>query len=103
MTPGEIADRLHMQPQSLTRTFTALDERDLVRRMPDPGDGRQSLLSITASGRRGLAAEMRPRDVWMATTIARELTAAERDVLVVAARLMERLAQVDPTPARVEA
>jgi hypothetical protein len=49
-----------------------------------------------------LGEEMRPRDVWIAATIARELTAAERDVLVIAGRLMERLAQVDATPAPVE-
>lgn len=102
MTPGEIADRLRMQPQSLTRTFAALDESGHVRRTPDPGDGRQSLLGITAPGRRALAAEMRPRDAWVAKTIERELTPAERDVLVVAARLMERLAEVDVTPAPVE-
>ena len=102
MTPGEMADRLRMQPQSLTRTFAALDERGWVRRMPDPGDGRQALLSITAQGRRALADDMRPRDVWLAETIARELTEAERDVLVIAGRLMERLSEVDATPARVE-
>jgi hypothetical protein len=49
-----------------------------------------------------LGEEMRPRDVWLAATIARELTIAEREVLVVAARLMERLSEVDVTPAQVE-
>ena len=102
MTPGEVAERLRMRPQSLTRTFAAADERGLIHRTPDPGDGRQSLLSITAAGRRVLGEEMRPRDVWLAATIARELTIAEREVLVVAARLMERLSEVDVTPAQVE-
>ncbi len=102
MTPGELAERLRVQPQSLTRTFTALDERNLVRRMPDPGDGRQSLLSITAAGRRVLGEDMRPRDIWLARTIERELTVAEREILVVAAKLMERLSEVDASPAQVE-
>jgi len=102
MTPGEIADRLRMQPQSLTRTLAALDEGGLVRRTPDPGDDRQSLVSITAAGKRALGAEMRPRDAWVAKTIDQELTAAERDVPVVAVRLMDRLAEVDVTPAQVE-
>ena len=51
MTPGEVADQLRMLPQSLTRTFAALEAAGYVRRTPDPGDGRQSLLEATAAGR----------------------------------------------------
>jgi DNA-binding MarR family transcriptional regulator len=102
LTPGEIAHRLRMQPQALTRTFAALEEQGWARRLPDPSDGRQSLLTITTTGREVLADEMRPRDEWVATVIERELTAAERDLLVVAARLLERLAEVDASVAPAE-
>jgi DNA-binding MarR family transcriptional regulator len=91
-----------MQPQALTRTFAALEEQGWARRLPDPSDGRQSLLTITAAGREVLADEMRPRDEWVATAIERELTAAECDLLVVAARLLERLAEVDAQVAPTE-
>ena len=53
MTPGEVAEQLRMLPQSLTRTFAALEAAGYVRRMPDPGDGRQSLLGSTPAGTRG--------------------------------------------------
>jgi len=94
---------LRLQPQALTRTFAALEEQGWVKRMPDPADGRQSLLIITASGRQVLADEMRPRDEWVASVMESELTPAERDLLVVAAQLLERLSEVDSAIARVEA
>src|SRR5882762_7181321 len=102
ITPGEVAHRLRMQPQALTRTFAALEDEGWMRRLPDPSDGRQSLLTITAAGREVLADEMRPRDEWVAAAMERELTTAERDLLVVAARLLERLAEVDATLAPTE-
>jgi DNA-binding MarR family transcriptional regulator len=95
MTAGEVATQLRAQPQSLTRTFASLESAGLMRRTADPADGRQALLGITSAGRRSLKAEMKPRDVWLASAMSRELTTAERDLLVVAARLMERLADVD--------
>ena len=103
ITPSEVAHRLRLQPQALTRTFAALEEQGWVKRLPDPADGRQSLLIITAAGRKMLADEMRPRDEWVAGVLESELTPAERDLLVVAARLLERLAEVDALVARVEA
>ncbi|HEY3631096.1 MAG TPA: MarR family transcriptional regulator [Jatrophihabitantaceae bacterium] len=102
ITPGEVGHRLRMQPQALTRTFAALEDEGWLRRLPDPSDGRQCLLTITAAGREVLADEMRPRDEWVATAMERELTTAERDLLVVAARLLERLAEVDAAVAPTE-
>jgi DNA-binding MarR family transcriptional regulator len=95
MTAGEVATQLRMQPQSLTRTLAALEVAGLMRRTPDPSDGRQALLGITAAGRQALKEEMAPRVAWVAQAIERTLTPAERDLLVVAARLQERLADVD--------
>jgi DNA-binding MarR family transcriptional regulator len=102
MTPRELAERLQIRPQSLTRTLTSLGAAGHLRRTADPGDGRQALLSITASGALALDAEMRPRDRWLAGVIADQLSPAERELLVLAAGLMERLAQVDASAAVVE-
>ncbi len=102
ITPGEVALRLRIQPQGLTRTLAALDELGLVVRMPDPDDGRQSLLTITDTGIAALSAEMRPRDEWVARAVRQELTAAETDLLVVAAALLERLSEVDADIAPTE-
>jgi len=95
MTPGEVARRLRTGKQSLTRTFAQLEQRGLLRRLDDPADGRQSILVITDAGRKALGAEMAPRREWAAAAIERELSASERELLVKAAKLLGRLAEVD--------
>jgi DNA-binding MarR family transcriptional regulator len=102
MTPGEMASQLRTQPQSLTRTFAVLEAEGYVRRTPDPMDGRQYLLAMTAAGGRALRREMTPRDAWVATAMAAVLTERERHVLVQAGGLMQRLADFDPGVATVE-
>jgi DNA-binding MarR family transcriptional regulator len=102
MTPGEIATRLRAAPQSLTRTFRALEDAGHAARTADPDDRRQALLAVTDAGREALAADMRPRDEWLARVMAAELTEAERELLGVAAKLMLRLADVDAAPGPVE-
>jgi DNA-binding MarR family transcriptional regulator len=91
ITPGEVAEQLRMLPQSLTRTFAALERLGYLRRMPDPADGRQSLLAATGEGRAALRAEMAPRDRWLARAIDAVLAPDERQTLLAAAALMERL------------
>jgi DNA-binding MarR family transcriptional regulator len=102
MTAGEMAHRLRTSPQALTRTLAAGLEQGFLQRMADPDDGRQALLTITPDGREALRQDMRPRDVWLSQVMAAELTEAERDLLVIASRLMLRLADVDASPSVVE-
>lgn len=102
ITPGEVADRLRMLPQSLTRTFAALEASGLLRRMPDPDDGRQSLLVATTEGRAALRAEMAPRDRWLAHAMSAVLSEQECQELLRAADLMLRVADFDSDVAVVE-
>jgi DNA-binding MarR family transcriptional regulator len=102
ITPGEVADQLRMLPQSLTRTFAVLEANGLVRRMPDPGDGRQSLLVATTEGRAALRAEMAPRDRWLARAMTAVLSDEECQELVRAAELMLRVADFESGVALVE-
>jgi DNA-binding MarR family transcriptional regulator len=96
LTPGEIGRRLGSRPQALTRTFAALELAGQVERVTDPADGRQSLLTITDDGRAALRDEMRPRVVWTTHVIEGLLSDAEREILVVASGLLERLAAATP-------
>jgi DNA-binding MarR family transcriptional regulator len=71
-------------------------ERDgLVRRTVDAADRRQRRLALTGSGRDALRADMRRRDEWLAATMADRLTPTERDLLRLAAGLLDRLAEPD--------
>lgn len=97
MSPGDLASAERVQPQSLTRTLTALEAAGLVARHPDPEDGRRSLLSITPDGRQAIRDDVRQRDAWLAVAMAEVLSPVEQELLRLAGELMERLAEADVT------
>jgi DNA-binding MarR family transcriptional regulator len=98
LTPSALAAADRLQPQSVTRVLAELVRDGLAERFPDPTDGRQHRLRITAAGRAALVADMRQRDEWLAGALDRELTDAERTLLAEAADLLARLG--DSPPAR---
>jgi DNA-binding MarR family transcriptional regulator len=92
MSAGALAAADRLKPQSLTRVLAELEEAGLIARAEDPRDRRQRRFSITEAGRRAGAADMRRRDEWLAQAIGRALSPVERDLVVLAASLLERLA-----------
>ncbi|HEU4616650.1 MAG TPA: MarR family transcriptional regulator [Gammaproteobacteria bacterium] len=96
MTAGEVARHLRSKPQSLTRTFAALEKAGFVHRSSAHADRRHALLEVTEAGLQALAVEMAPRDAWLGAAMQRMLTTEESEVLAVAARLLQRLADADP-------
>jgi DNA-binding MarR family transcriptional regulator len=97
MTAGALAWAERVQPQSLTRTLAALEERGEICRRPDPADRRRSVLSITATGRAVILTDVAQRDSWLAMAMAEQLSPAEAQLLMMAGELMERLAEAKVT------
>ncbi|HTU80247.1 MAG TPA: MarR family transcriptional regulator [Solirubrobacteraceae bacterium] len=92
MSAGELARAERVQPQTLTRTLAALEQRGEIDRHPDPADRRRSVLSISQSGEAILHADVAQRDSWLALAMAEQLSPAETQLLMLAGELMERLA-----------
>ena len=90
-TPGELAEIERVAKPSMTRTVGALVDRGLVVRQDDPLDRRSVILSLSAEGRRSIAAIRRKRDAWMASRVAR-LTPEEQDVLARATVILTKVA-----------
>jgi DNA-binding MarR family transcriptional regulator len=90
-TPGELAEIERVAKPSMTRTVAALVDRGLVLRQADPTDGRQVILSLTAEGRRSIAAIRRKRDAWMSSRVFR-LTPEEQAVLARATEILTKVA-----------
>lgn len=90
-TPGEVAASDRQQPQSLTRVFAELERDGLVIRAAHANDRRQSIITITDAGIGELERDVAERDVWLAGALG-ALTETERQVLRLAAALMEELA-----------
>lgn len=51
MTVGELARFEHVRSPSMTRLLRDMERDGLVRREPDPGDGRRTLVLLTERGR----------------------------------------------------
>jgi DNA-binding MarR family transcriptional regulator len=92
-TPGALAKLEQISPQSMGATLGALEARGLVARCADPGDGRRAVISLTEAGRRVLQDKRNARTQQLAQALSARFTPAELRQLMVAAPLLERLAQ----------
>jgi DNA-binding MarR family transcriptional regulator len=82
----------YMRPQSTHEMVLFLEGRSFVERRADPADGRRVLIEATPDGRRVVSELMGLRHQWLAGVIEHELSAAEQEMLSIAARLMGRIA-----------
>jgi len=90
-TASRLARAEGMRPQSIAPVIVALESAGLVRAAPDPADGRQTLLSLTAACRK-LAAEGRAaRQDWLTRTLKARLSPQEQDEVAKAVALLKRL------------
>jgi DNA-binding MarR family transcriptional regulator len=92
-TAAELARLERISPQSMGATVAALEERGLVRRAPDPADGRRSILSLSGDGRALLQRRRSARSEHLSEALESAFTPAEVKQLQAAAPLIERLAQ----------
>lgn len=92
MTPGELAEHEKVQPPSMTRVITALEDGGLVMRRPHTTDRRQVMLTATDRGRAVVQQSRHLREAWLARRL-RELTPQERATLRAAAPILEKLSQ----------
>lgn len=92
MTVTALARAEGVRPQSMGATVMALEAAGVIERAPDPADGRQSILSISAGARAKVEKGRAVRQDWLTRRIERELAPAEREVLAQALGLLERIA-----------
>jgi DNA-binding MarR family transcriptional regulator len=88
---SELAAAERVRPQSMAATLGALDERGLIRRRPDPGDGRRHLVEMNEAGRALMDDKRRAGEEWLARSLQESLTEEERQTVIEALALLERL------------
>lgn len=91
-TASALAAAERVRPQSMAVTLRVLDQRGLLRRRPDPDDGRRLVLSLSPAGRDLMDDSRRAREEWLARTLQDELSEAERTALLAAVALLDRIA-----------
>lgn len=92
-TPGALASREHISPQSMGTILISLEALGLVSRTPDPSDGRCLVVSLTGAGLQAVQGARRHREERLARALADNFTAEEQQMLIAALPLLERLAR----------
>lgn len=94
LTLGELAAHERVQPPSMTRIISLLEEESLVVREVDAADRRIARVSITAGGRRLLDRSRSRKNAYLAARL-RGFTRAEREMIERALPLLERMVGED--------
>lgn len=86
-----LAGAERIRPQSMANILNALDQHGLIRRTPDPEDGRRQVISLTAEGRRRAKSDRRSREEWLARAMQDRYSERERRVILEALSLLDRV------------
>ncbi|POX54474.1 MarR family transcriptional regulator [Streptomyces sp. Ru71] len=92
-TASALAAAEGVRPQSVAATLAALEQHGLIRRSPDPADGRRQLVTLTEAGQERVAGDRQAREEWLARALQDRYTQAERRTVLQALALLERLSQ----------
>ncbi|MFF9817388.1 MarR family winged helix-turn-helix transcriptional regulator [Streptomyces sp. NPDC014006] len=92
-TASALASAEGVRPQSMAATLAALEQHGLIRRSPDPADGRRQLVTLTEAGQDRIAGDRQAREEWLARALQDRFTEAERRTVLEALALLERLSQ----------
>jgi|SRR5271165_279133 len=92
-TSSDLAKQDRISPQSMGATLAALEQRGLIERHRDPGDGRRIMLSVSDAGRQMINDRQGARAEHLAAALRAAFTDTEVGQLRAAAPLLERLAE----------
>ncbi|MEV6167422.1 MarR family transcriptional regulator [Streptomyces sp. NPDC051954] len=92
VTATELAQAEYVRRQSMAETLAALRSGGLITKSKDPGDGRKTLIHATPEGRTLIETIPAARVSWLGGAIAAHLSADERETLLDAAAIMNRIA-----------
>jgi DNA-binding MarR family transcriptional regulator len=95
-TAAALAAGEHVTQQAIAQSLATLKERGLVEKQADPSDGRKSLVTATAAGRKLRDGITASREEWLTQAIDAAVKPEERPLLREAIDLLERIADVKP-------
>jgi DNA-binding MarR family transcriptional regulator len=90
--PATLAEAEQVSPPVVCATLAGLQRHGMVNRNPDPHDGRRVVISLTAAGRSALTARRSALSQQVAGTLIDRFTPDERQQLLAAVPLLQRLA-----------
>ncbi|OIK04126.1 MarR family winged helix-turn-helix transcriptional regulator [Streptomyces monashensis] len=92
-TASALAATEGVRPQSMATTLAALEQQGLIRRAPDPADGRRQLVTLTEAGRARVEDNRQARSEWLARAFQERYSEEERQAVLRVLELMDRLSE----------
>ncbi len=89
-----LAQLERVRPQSMAATIVSMEQLGLLTRAPDPTDGRRQIVGLTAAGREVAQGHHQARLDWFLAAIDADCTENERQTLLAAAAILDRLARL---------
>lgn len=93
--PGELAAELQMTTPNMAAALRTLEEAGMVKRRPDPSDGRKVFVDVSAYGHEVVERTSNSRHAWLHEAVENVLNEHERRLLFEAGELLQRLADYD--------
>jgi DNA-binding MarR family transcriptional regulator len=90
-TTADLARAEMMTPQAMGGLVATLEEAGYVARRDDAKDARRKLLTLTAAGRKALAANREARNRWLASLVDERFDANEQRAVSAALTLLNKL------------
>jgi DNA-binding MarR family transcriptional regulator len=93
LSAGELAMCERVQPPSMTKVLSSLEELKLITRTVHPTDRRQAVITLTDSGRELLESESKSREAWLSKQL-EKLSVEERALLSRVVPVLDKLAEL---------
>jgi DNA-binding MarR family transcriptional regulator len=88
---GEIATRMQVAGPHVTRQLNSLQQRRLVKRVPDPDDQRVRLITLTPTGEQLIGRYLRVINGWFDQALSAWPESDQRDLVRLLGRLVDDL------------
>lgn len=92
-TVSSLARAEGMRPQSMSSIVTSLRDAGLVNGIPDPNDGRKTLMSLSRKCEKRLQEVRAAKQDWLTAIIVKELSIQEQQQLAATLELLNRLTE----------
>jgi DNA-binding MarR family transcriptional regulator len=95
LLPTELASLTRIKTQSMSQILKKMEAQDIIKRTPSKEDKRKVYISLTASGKKKVEETRYEKDEWLTTIIEKSLSANEKELLVKALSVLNKLSQTN--------
>jgi DNA-binding MarR family transcriptional regulator len=94
LLPTELAALTRVKTQSMSQILTKPTQQGVIKRTPDKDDKRKVAISLTAFGKKLVEKTRYDGDEWLKGTIENSLSGKERELLIKALPILNKLAGI---------